>query len=240
MKLFEVTSSNSDRAKINDEEWHPIPGYEGFYEVTKSGRVRSLDRWVLSKNLSTKKIKGREMKPRISNHGYLRVGLSKHGHVKDFFVHKIVAMTFIGPRPEGMDICHYDGDRTNNHLENLRYDTRLGNMADQRRHGTHHKARRNNCARGHLLMEPNLVKHRQRDRQNRNCLACERTNLQYAELDEPERLAISNMQYVRIMAEKVDFIAERFGQLEKRIATLETENERLNREVGNESRRVAC
>jgi hypothetical protein len=51
-------------------------------------------------------------------------------------VHRLVLEVFVGPRPEGLECCHWDGNRKNNRLENLRWDTRASNEADARRHGT--------------------------------------------------------------------------------------------------------
>lgn len=79
---------------------------------------------------------GRQLKPIKMSHGYLKVGLSRASVVTDKTVHRIVAEAFLGPIPEGMDVCHIDGTRDNNAVSNLRIDTRSGNMADSARHGT--------------------------------------------------------------------------------------------------------
>lgn len=58
---------------------------------------------------------------------------------KCYFIHTLVASHFIGPRPEGMVICHNDGDPDNNHVSNLRYDTQTNNNLDKVKHGTSKK-----------------------------------------------------------------------------------------------------
>lgn len=67
--------------------------------------------------------------------GYLTVVLFVNGTRKTQLVHQLVLKTFVGPRPKGYDSCHGDGDKSNNHLSNLRWDTRSENMKDLYRHG---------------------------------------------------------------------------------------------------------
>lgn len=76
------------------------------------------------------------MPTRDGYHGHVKVGLSK-GNKKYFRkVHRLVLEAFVGPRPEGMECCHYNGDPADNRLENLRWDTSKGNTSDSIRHGT--------------------------------------------------------------------------------------------------------
>ncbi len=62
--------------------------------------------------------------------------LSRDGNVIAFRVHRLVLEAFVGLRPDGLECCHEDGDKTNNRLGNLRWDTKLANAADKKRHGT--------------------------------------------------------------------------------------------------------
>ena len=103
-------------------EWRPIPGFPdylasslGEIASTKSGRIRILEG-------------GR------SEMGYRNVLLYQDGHRVGRRVHQLVALTFLGPRPPGLEIRHLDGDKLNNVASNLRYGTREENLADQRRH----------------------------------------------------------------------------------------------------------
>jgi hypothetical protein len=75
--------------------------------------------------------------------GYQVVALRKDGQTKKPYVHVIVAEAFLGLCPKGMEVCHEDGTRDNNHYKNLRYDTRKGNLADRERHGTDQRGERN-------------------------------------------------------------------------------------------------
>jgi hypothetical protein len=67
---------------------------------------------------------------------YLRVGLTRDGKIYTRTVHSLVMQAFLGRRPEGFDVCHYDGNPHNNSLSNLRWGTDLDNAMDKRRHGT--------------------------------------------------------------------------------------------------------
>ena len=118
------------------EVWKPIPDYEGLYEASDEGQVRSLDRMVAQLGAKTKSIKGKTLRSHISTNKYLTVGLWKMGKQSHMLVHFAVASAFIGERPLGHQVCHNDGDRLNNEASNLRYDTVSENMRDTVRHGT--------------------------------------------------------------------------------------------------------
>jgi hypothetical protein len=113
------------------ETWKAIPGYEGRYEVSDIGRVRSLDRYVecegpiKGKYLSKKK--GRVLRPGPSNFGHLSVVLGRNNTQ---FVHKLVLLAFVGPAPDKHECCHNNGDPADNRLENLRWGTRSENNTD--------------------------------------------------------------------------------------------------------------
>jgi hypothetical protein len=112
------------------ECWAAIPDYEGLYEASDAGRIRSLSRLDrLGRRC------GRILKPHALPAGYLQVGLSRDGKVRQFYVHRLVAATFIGPCPEGMEVRHWDGDPANNAVPNLLYGTHKDNSADMIRHG---------------------------------------------------------------------------------------------------------
>ncbi|MDR3018665.1 NUMOD4 motif-containing HNH endonuclease [Delftia acidovorans] len=117
------------------EQWKPIAGYEGFYEISTLGRVRSLPRI----DSIGRARKGRMKATPIdrTSAGYRFVGLCRDGVARKLDVHVLVLEAFVGPRPSpDMEACHEDGDRANPALSNLRWDTAKGNAADRRRHGT--------------------------------------------------------------------------------------------------------
>ena len=153
------------------EEWKDINEYEGYYQVSNHGRVRSLDREVPHAIYGSQPIKGKEMKQNLRTDGYLCVHLRKNDVREVRTVHSLVAEHFIGERPLDYDVCHNDGNRTNNRAENLRYGTRSENIMDSVvEHGTHYQAFKTHCRRGHELGGPNRREH------SRECLACSRGN----------------------------------------------------------------
>ena len=120
---------------IKNEEWKAVPGYEGLYQVSDQGRVRSLDRKVTDKSGRVMSFKGTDLKQIKDHKGRLCVNLRKNNTPKRMFVHYVVALTFIGERPEGYHVCHINGDHTDNKLTNIRYDTVSQNQIDMYRYG---------------------------------------------------------------------------------------------------------
>lgn len=129
-----------------DEQWRPVAGLESAYEVSNIGRVRSLPRSVIRGNGRSLPVPGRILKINIGVVGYGRVNLGK-GNTR--LVHHLVAEAFLGPRPDGWDVCHNDGNPTNNVSGNLRYDSRQNNLLDKRIHGTDHNTAKQECPYGH-------------------------------------------------------------------------------------------
>ena len=111
------------------EVWRPVIGYEGLYEVSNLGKVRSFDRMCPGPAGTSERHNGRLLKSskRIRG-GCLEVQLMREGIRKHRTVHSLVAEAFLGPRPVGDDVMHTDGNRQNNCLENLRYGTRKENL----------------------------------------------------------------------------------------------------------------
>lgn len=108
------------------EEWRPIAGFEGLYEVSNTGKVRSLDREVVDKSGNrTRKFKGRELKDICANTGYHHVSLHKNNErVTRRQVNTLVAETFLSDSMGyGLVVDHMDGIRHNNHVDNLRWIT---------------------------------------------------------------------------------------------------------------------
>lgn len=119
------------------EIWKDIPGYEGRYQASTEGRIRSVDhrvRLVAHGTETTRLVKGRVLRPGIyhkSGHVSVVLGHGAGGSP----VHQLIARTFLGPVPKGCEVCHNDGDPRNNAVENLRYDTRSENIKDVIRQG---------------------------------------------------------------------------------------------------------
>ena len=117
------------------EKWKAIPGYKGWYEVSSTGRVRSVDRWIVFSDGRVRFFEGQLLAFYTDNFGYRKTTLKKKG--KDFraHIHVLVALAFKGPRPRDAQVRHYDGDHLNNTPRNLLYGTSKANHADKERHG---------------------------------------------------------------------------------------------------------
>lgn len=104
------------------EKWLDVVGYEGIYEISDEGRVRSKEgKTTFSKQHGTRSWKGRLLKPRPSTQGYLRVSLFKNKKRKEFLIHRLVAEAFI-PNPDNKEIInHKDGNKRNNNLKNIEW-----------------------------------------------------------------------------------------------------------------------
>jgi hypothetical protein len=110
---------------IMNEIWKDIPGYQGLYQASNLGRIRSLDHNIKrdSYNIHNVKLKGRIFNPTVHQSGYLRTPLRKGGITKHIYVHNLIALTFLGQKINGYDVDHIDHNRKNNYLSNLRYIT---------------------------------------------------------------------------------------------------------------------
>lgn len=152
------------------EEWRSVVGFEGHYEVSSEGRVRSVDRTLIHGSGHPWTLKGRALKPAVNRGGYPIVVLCVNGSRHTAGVHTLAALAFLGPRPAGLDICHYDDVKTNNRTANLRYDTRSANQLDRVRLGTHNLAGRTHCKHGHEFTPENTG---QTSTGCRRCRACD-------------------------------------------------------------------
>lgn len=126
-----------------NENWKEIAGYEGKYEVSNFGRVRSMPRIDTT---------GRHLPMRVqklvifNTNGHLRAALSWACKTKRESVHRLVLQTFLGPCPAGMQACHNDGNPKNNRIDNLRWDTPKANQFDRVKHETSNCGERGSCA----------------------------------------------------------------------------------------------
>lgn len=117
------------------EIWKDVPGYEGMYQVSDCGRVRSLDRVVETRNGQRRKYRGGMMKL-TKGLVFLHLSLTNVGERRTHNVHALVMEAFVGPRPKGMEVCHGPKGQLVNSLHNLRYGTPSENHMDMRRDGT--------------------------------------------------------------------------------------------------------
>lgn len=117
------------------EVWRAVVGYEGLYEVSSLGRVRSVDRYVRATFGSKQFRPGCVLNPNRSG-PYPTHKLSRRGIQKTHRVHTLVLEAFVGPRPNGMECRHFpDGSHENNRLDNLSWGTPKQNTADKESHG---------------------------------------------------------------------------------------------------------
>lgn len=155
------------------ERWLPVVSWEGYYEVSDLGRVRSVDRVVPYQGGSPRRIRSRILRQITDDFGRRRVTLAKHGRNYPVRVHHLVLTAFVGPCPQNMERCHGVGGNGDNRLCNLRYDSHSANMFDKQRDGTDHQLNKTHCNFDHRLVMPNLVPSLLR-RGRRGCLACNR------------------------------------------------------------------
>lgn len=141
------------------EDWQAIPGYEGLYEASSLGRIRS-PRIIL--------------KQRLNNMGYPVVELSKNGRSRESLVHRQVIAAFKGAAPAGLECRHLNGDSTDNRIENLEWGTRSENTVDQVVHGTHRNTSKTHCPHGHEFTAENT--YIQPSNGGRLCRACAKSD----------------------------------------------------------------
>lgn len=153
-KVSFVSTTNS----ISPERWLPVPGYEGLYEVSDEGRVRSSRR------------RGNLLSPKVTDRGHLTVTLSRGGMRSIRRVHRMVLEAFVGPCPDGLEGCHGNGVPNDNRLANLRWDTRSNNSLDAVMHGVHPQSRKHECKKGH----PYSLENTKWEGRRRQCRTCAR------------------------------------------------------------------
>jgi len=133
-------------ADYKSMNWRWVPGYKGYYQVSRFGEVRSVPRVVWYQCLrpdglgftwrwAKLTLKGRIMTQTADLSGHFTVKLSKNGISKDYSVHRLVLDAFVGPRPKEMECRHLDGNPMNNRLDNLRWGTSGQNRVDMYSHG---------------------------------------------------------------------------------------------------------
>ena len=106
-----------------EEEWRPIVGFEGEYEISSIGRVRSLDREIIFNDRRKRLFRGKVIAVNINPNGYKAVGLSRHHKNINKYIHKLVAESFIDNPNNYNVVNHIDGNKLNNCYTNLEWTT---------------------------------------------------------------------------------------------------------------------
>lgn len=133
--------SKIPKVVVGFENWRSVPEYDGYYEVSDHGRVRSVGRYVYM----SRWVGGKILKPQPRDGGFV-VRLSVRGVWRQLRIHHLVLQAFVGPCPEGMECRHLNGNPADNRLENLRWGTHAENMRDRAEHGTTARAERHGRA----------------------------------------------------------------------------------------------
>jgi hypothetical protein len=149
------------------EQWRPVRDFEGIYEVSDLGRVKSLARLDALGRPWPERIMGHEVK----SNGRHRVKLCGPGRTERRHVHRMVLEAFVGRCPEGLEACHWNDDPSDNRLTNLRWDTQVANSRDAVRNRTHSMSRKTQCPSGHPYDAENT---RWTKRGTRQCKTCTR------------------------------------------------------------------
>lgn len=154
---------------MSEELWKSVRGFEGYYEVSNHGRVRSLDRIVPNHLTGGESvIKGQVLKGRLNRGGYRQVTLCVAQKNTTRTIHRLVAQAHI-PNPEGLPlVLHGILGKEDNSVANLRWGTNSDNMYDKRRDGTDHELNKTHCPQGHEYTEENT----RYDSGKRKCREC--------------------------------------------------------------------
>jgi hypothetical protein len=128
----------------DDEEWRECPGYEGRYEVSSLGRIRSLPRTEEARNGVSRSVYGGILKPMVHTQGYLQVSLRKKGQMRTVRLHRLIAEAFHGRLRNALhnEVAHLDGNPSNARADNLKWVSKVENHSHKLRHGTHHRGSR--------------------------------------------------------------------------------------------------
>lgn len=156
--MIKTINAPDEGPVLSDERWTPVAGFEGLYSVSDHGRVRSEPRIVpvagsRGHTPHARTIRSCILSPTANPGGYPTVKLYRSGSQHTFMVHHLVLEGFIGP--SGGLVCrHLDGNRTNNHVDNIKWGTVLENAHDKLRHGTQVRG----VLQGSSKLNPRLVR----------------------------------------------------------------------------------
>lgn len=151
------------------EQWKPIVGWEGLYEVSSLGQVRGVSRSLPMRDGRTYTKEPKVLAPQWGGRGYAAVKLRRPGVEKRVVIHREVLKAFVGPCPPGMEACHNNDVRQDNRLTNLRWDTSTANHLDAVANGKHWQTGKTKCPQGHEYNEENTVIYRR----HRRCRTCQ-------------------------------------------------------------------
>lgn len=182
--------------KQSTEIWKPVVGYEGLYEVSDQGRVKTVARTVIRSNGRTHSIRERVRSASPNHKGYLKVTLTKDGSLRTRTVHTLVLEAFVGARPAGQECRHLNGNPADPRLENLTWGTPRENAADRIGHGTALNMTQKTCKRGHSLAGPNLFI---TAKGSRACRACKREFKSSYDHRRQFSENMADLQYAKIM-----------------------------------------
>lgn len=191
-------------AEERAEEWRPVVGYEGAYEVSNRGNVRSLDREIQKSDGKKYPKRGQPLKKKLTRTGYHIVTLWDTPQPHHFFVHRLVLEAFDRPRKSGELCRHLNDDPLDNRIENLCWGTPAENNYDAVRNHVHPMANKIVCPRGHALRGANLVPAKLRQGK-RECLACSRARgyLRRHKDLEGKFAEIADTRFAQIMGDNV-------------------------------------
>jgi hypothetical protein len=169
------------------EQWRPVVGFEGCYEVSDHGQIRSVDQNLIRKNGTRYTHKGRVLSPDSRKYGHRYVVLKVNQQATHVYVHRVVLEAFVGPCPEGMECRHLDGNSANNQVDNLKWGTPSENRADIIRHGNDHQLKKTHCPQRHEYGETYI---RPGDgRRERICKECAKAHSRATKQRRRERVA---------------------------------------------------
>lgn len=140
------------------EEWRDVRGYEGYYQVSNLGRIKSLARFVLHKNGRKVKRKERILKPSKMGDGYLSVCFRVCNNVNKQYIHRVVAKNFLKKPSYANCVNHINGVKHDNRLSNLEWVNHIENHAHAVRAGLINNSGENSSSAIFTNKEINLIR----------------------------------------------------------------------------------
>lgn len=125
-----------------NEIWKDIEGYEGLYQVSNLGRVKSLERMCRCRGDGVRKVPERILKPGLNGHGYLTVALSNEGVWVTYYVHNVTSQAFLYKKAGATEVNHKNGNKQDNKIANLEWVTGDENIEHSFREGLQPRPRK--------------------------------------------------------------------------------------------------